>query len=92
MLTIGAQCANVAKKQKLKKERGISFEVIMFNIEKEQIIDIVMNKNQKKYKNQKLFIVNVMDYAYVVPFTEDENEIFLHTIIPSREMTGKYLR
>jgi len=31
-------------------------------------------------------------YAYLVPFVETENEIFLKTIIPSRKATRRYLR
>ena len=30
-------------------------------------------------------------YAYVVPFVEDEVEVFLKTIIPSRKATRNYL-
>lgn len=40
---------------------------------------------------KRIFIVNVDDYAYIVPFIEDEKTIFLKTIIPSRKMTRKYL-
>jgi len=39
-----------------------------------------------------MFIVNIDDYAYLVPFAEKEEEIFLKTIIPSRKATKKYLR
>ncbi|CCQ63871.1 hypothetical protein CWATWH0401_3983 [Crocosphaera watsonii WH 0401] len=31
------------------------------------------------------------DYAYLVLFMENDLEIFLKTIIPSRKMTKKYL-
>ena len=41
--------------------------------------------------NQRLFVVNVEGYAYLVPFLEDENEVFLKTIIPSRKATRNYL-
>jgi len=37
------------------------------------------------------FIVNMGNYAYLVPFVEDEAGIFLKTIIPSRKATRKYL-
>lgn len=48
--------------------------------------------NQEKYKGQKIFIINIDQYAYLVPFVENEQEIFLKTIIPSRKATKKYLR
>jgi hypothetical protein len=39
-----------------------------------------------------IFIVDVRDYAYIVPFVEDEEKYFLKTIYPSREATKKYLK
>lgn len=48
--------------------------------------------NQEKYKGQKMFVVQGDDYAYLVPFVEDENDVFLKTIIPSRKATKKYLK
>ena len=39
-----------------------------------------------------MFIININNYAYLVPFVEDEKEIFLKTIIPSRKATKKYLK
>jgi len=47
--------------------------------------------NKDKYPNQKIIIVNVDGYAYLVPFVIDGNEYFLKTIIPSRKATKKYL-
>ena len=37
------------------------------------------------------FVVAVDDYAYLVPFVESEEELFLKTIIPSRKATKRYL-
>lgn len=76
------------KNEKLKKERDISFEIIVSQIEQDKIIDIIENSN---YKNQKIFIIEFESYAYLVPFVEDEKKIFLKTIIPSRKATKKYL-
>ena len=36
-------------------------------------------------------VININDYIFLVPFIEDENKIFLKTIIPSRKATKKYL-
>jgi len=55
------------------------------------LLDTIVHPNRKKYPNQKVFIVNVEDYAYLVPFVETEEYIYLKTIIPSRKMTKKYL-
>ena len=82
---------NNEKNQLLKAERNISFEEVVFHIEKKQVLDIVEHPNQEKYKGQKMFIININNYAYLVPFIESEEEIFLKTIIPSRKATKKYL-
>lgn len=79
------------KNKSLKEERNISFEEIVFHIEKEHILDIVQHPSQGKYKGQKIFILNIDDYAYLVPFVESEQGIFLKTIIPSRKATKRYL-
>ena len=80
------------KNQLLKAERNISFEEVVFHLEKKHLLDIVQHPNQEKYKGQKIFIVNIENYAYLVPFVESEQEIFLKTIIPSRKATKKYLQ
>jgi len=41
---------------------------------------------------QRIFVVNIDDYAHLVPFVEGESEVFLKTIIPSRKATRTYLR
>ena len=77
------------KNKKLTKERGVSFEICLIKIEGGNILDILNNKN---YPNQKIFVLEIEGYVYLVPFIENENEIFLKTIIPSRKFTKKYLK
>ena len=79
------------KNVKLKRERNISFEVIVSQIELGFLNDIVENPNQKKYKDQNLMVVEYEKYVYLVPFVEDDEKVFLKTIIPSRKATKKYL-
>ncbi len=80
------------KNKLLKRERNISFEEVVFYIEIGKLLDILEHPNQEKYAGQKIFIVNINDYAYLVPFIETENEVCLKTIIPSRKATRIYLR
>ena len=82
---------NPAKNARLKRERGISFEEVVFHIENGDEIDILDHPNQERYPGQKISVVIVVDYAYLVPFVESETEVFLKTIIPSRAATRKYL-
>ncbi len=82
---------NKEKNEKLKIERGISFEQIAIHVERGDILDIVDDPNQKKDFNQQLLVVEINNYAYLVPFVEDGNSKFLKTIIPSRKATRYYL-
>jgi uncharacterized DUF497 family protein len=80
------------KNEKLKAERNISFEEIVFYIERGQVIDILEHPNKKQYPNQFIFVITIEDYVYLVPFVEKENEIILKTIIPSRKAMKQYLK
>ena len=83
---------NNDKNEILTQERGISFERILFLIENGGLLDVVRHPNRDKYPSQKMFIVKVDGYAYLVPFVENDTEIFLKTIIPSRKATKQYLK
>lgn len=80
------------KNELLKVERQISFEEVVFYIEIGFLLDVLEHPNQEKYKGQKIFVVQMDDYVYLIPFIEDEQEVFLKTIIPSRKATRKYLK
>ncbi|WP_435550534.1 hypothetical protein [Desulfobacterium sp. N47] len=82
---------NKEKNERLKIERGISFEQITMHIEQGDLLDIVTHPNQSKYPNQQILVVEINDYVYLVPFVENENGKFLKTIIPSRKATRDYL-
>jgi len=83
---------NAEKNQKLITEREISFEIISSYIERGEIIEIFPHPNQKKYAGQQVFSIKIIDYVYLVPFVETESEIFLKTIIPSRQAKKKFER
>jgi uncharacterized DUF497 family protein len=81
---------NADKNQMLVRERGISFERIVFEISMGNEVAVVMHPNQDKYPGQMISVVQVDDYVYLVPFVETESEIFLKTIIPSRKATRQF--
>ena len=81
---------NEEKNKELKKERNVSFEQVVFYIENDCVIDIIRHPNQVKYSNQRVYILSIQDYIYLVPFVDYENERFLKTIIPSRKFTKLY--
>jgi hypothetical protein len=82
---------NYEKNLKLKAERGISFEQVVMHIERGDILDVVQHPNQEKYPNQQIIVVEIDNYAYLIPFVEDEYGKYLKTIIPSRKATRDYL-
>ena len=75
------------KNEVLKRVRGISFEEIAYQIESGRILGIEENPGRL---NQKIYILEIEDYAVVVPFVEKEDEIFLKTAFPSRKYTKRY--
>jgi uncharacterized DUF497 family protein len=82
---------NNEKNEELLKDRGISFEEVVFSIMHDGLLDIIEHPNKSKYPYQKIFIVDIDNYVYIVPFVEDDEVVFLKTIIPSRKMTKQYL-
>ena len=83
---------NNEKNALLKAERQVTFDVVVLCIEMGFLLDVLDHPNQEKYKGQRIFVVQIDDYIYLVPFIENDNEIFLKTIIPSRKATRKYLK
>jgi uncharacterized DUF497 family protein len=79
------------KNAKLKAERAIGFEDIVFHIERGDVLDTLTHPNSERRGGQRIFVVRREDYAYLVPFVEDEHMVFLKTIIPSRKATKQYL-
>jgi uncharacterized DUF497 family protein len=82
---------NIKKNEKLKSERGISFEQVVMHIERGDVLDVTIHPNQEKYPNQQIIIVEINEYAYLVPFVESSKGKFLKTIIPSRKATRDYI-
>jgi len=82
---------NSDKNKLLLKDRGISFEEVLSAMEKGDVLDDLVHPNGDKYPNQRLLVVKIRKYAFLVPYVETEGEIFLKTIIPSRKATKQYL-
>ena len=79
------------KNAQLKQQHGVTFEEIVFQISQGFEVDVFRHPNQKKYPGQMVSVVILDDYAYLVPYVESDNVLFLKTIIPSRKATKKYL-
>ena len=81
---------NDEKNELLKGLRGVSFEQVVLAIASGDLLDRLKHPNSKKYPNQMVFLVKIEDYIYSVPFVEDDEKIFLKTIIPNRKATKKH--
>lgn len=82
---------NEEKNRQLKTDRNISFEEVVIHIAAGNLLDTVEHPHPEKYNGQRIFVVKMGDYVWLVPFVESDNEIFLKTIIPSRKATKRYL-
>lgn len=82
---------NHEKNESLKIDREVSFEEITLAIEEDGLLDILHHPNQVKYPGQRILVVCLRDYIYLVPFVEEADFYFLKTIIPSRKATRDYL-
>ena len=83
---------NPEKNEWLKKHRGVCFEQIEEILRSDRELAGFDHPNQIKYPGQRMVIVELNNYAYLVPCLENDDEIFLKTVIPNRKATKKYLR
>ncbi len=82
---------NSTKNQQLILERGISFEDVVFRLQQGALLDDIEHPNADKYPDQRIFVIDIDDYVYLIPYVENRKEIFLKTVIPSRKATNQYL-
>jgi uncharacterized DUF497 family protein len=79
------------KNQQLIREREISFEEVIAAIDNDQLLCVTDHPNKQKYPNQKMYVVELNEYVYLVPFVEKgEHAVFLKTIFPSRKAKKLY--
>ena len=79
------------KNQKLMNERGVSFDDVLFALLSGGLLDDGPHPNESKYPHQRVLVVRIDDYAWLVPYVENDRELFLKTIIPSRKATKIFL-
>jgi hypothetical protein len=77
---------NFEKNELLKKDRDISFSDILQSIEEWNFWKINRHPNKEKYPNQKILQIEINDYIHIIPFVENDEEIFLKTIFKDRKV------
>jgi hypothetical protein len=83
---------NRLKNEFLKAERSICFEDVLIAIDAGRLLDDIEHPNMERYDRQRIFVVAIEEYVYLVPYVQDEEKIFLKTIIPSRMATRRYMK
>ena len=82
---------NADKSLSLKAERDVSLEGTLSAISQGGLLGVMDHPNRAKYGHQKMLVVRIRGYAYLVPYVESEDEIFLKSIMPSRKATRDFL-
>ena len=75
----------------LKQHRGVSFEQAAVRLALERVLDVTDHPNRERYPGQKVAVIEINGYAYLVPYERVGGEIVLKTMIPSRKVTRKYI-
>lgn len=79
------------KNRLLIRERDVSFERIVSMIEQVGPLDVLEHPNPERYPNQKIHVVEIDQYCYLVPFVIGADGTgLLKAIIPSRKATRDY--
>jgi hypothetical protein len=79
------------KNEVLSATRGVSFEQVVVAIESGGLLDVLTHPNKQRFGHQRVLVVAINGYAYLVPVVEDTDHYFLKTVVPSRKATRDYL-
>ncbi len=78
------------KNQLLMMQRALNFEMVLEKLEKKEILERCSHPDVERYPHQFIFVLELKGYICYVPFVENDQEIFLKTIIPSRKLNKAY--
>jgi len=76
---------NELKSERLKKVRGVSFEEIV----KAKVVGL---KDHPNLNHQRIIFFEYKNKIWLAPFVENEKEMFLKTLYPSRKYTKMHQR
>ena len=80
-----------AKNELLAQQRRVTFETVVVALNAGGLLDAFEHPNQDRYPGQRIYVIEINEYAYLVPYERVNEEIILKTIIPSRKATRQYL-
>jgi len=76
---------NEEKNKQLFNERGVTFQHVIDSISEKGVLLDFSHPNIDKHPKQRIFVVELFEYTYCVPYVENNNVIFMKTIFPSRK-------
>jgi len=80
-----------SKNAQLLERYGVGFEEIIIALEQGNLLDDREHQNKEQYSHQKQLVVQIENYAYVVPYIDGKDYWFFKTLFPSRKATSEYL-
>ena len=80
------------KNKILMKSREIDLKEIVDALITKGAIDIINHPNQDRYPGQKIFIIELCEINYFVPYVESKQEIFLKTAFRCTKWANKFLK
>lgn len=79
------------KNAELQMRHGFGFERVLVALAEGALLDNRTHPNEDRYGHQRQLIVQIDFYAWIVPFVQVDEIIFLKTMFPSRKATKRYL-
>lgn len=73
------------KNAQLMAERERCFESVVVAIEAGELLDVLEHPSQSRYPGQRILVVRINGYVYLVPYVDAGDHLSLKTIIPSRK-------
>ena len=80
------------KNELLKQKFGFGFESIVIALNDGRLFDDRRHVNIERYPHQRQLVVEIEGYAFIVPYVEMAEGIFLKTFFPSRKATRDYIK
>lgn len=76
----------------LRKQRGFGFEEIIILIEAGKLLATIEHPKLNDYPEQKIYLLDIKNYIWLVPHVKRGNIIRLITCYPSRKATKQWLK
>ena len=79
------------KNQYLLETRGVCFEDVLVLIDAGFVLDVIRHPNPQRYPKQRIIVLRINEYVWLIPYVKRKGERLLKTMIPSRKATREYL-